>query len=334
MDNDRKRPAPVLIEEGDPALAEPVPAPADAPQPPEPGEAAAAGALRLAAGARWGWAAWFWAAVGGLVALAASVAAWDFAAAMLARSPVLGALASVLAAVAAVGLVAFALRELAATARLTRIDGVRADAEAALRDADRARALRATAALQRLYAGRADMAWALDAVKARAPDLIDAAAILDHAERTLMRPLDAAAVAEAGQAARTVATVTALAPVALVDLLAALAANLRMIRRIGAIYGGRSGWLGSWRLLRAVATHLIATGVVAMGDDLIGPALGGGVAARLSRRFGEGLVNGALTARVGAAAIAVCRPLPFRALERPTGRGLATGAMRGLFGAR
>jgi putative membrane protein len=39
--------------------------------------------------------------------------------------------------------------------------------------------------------------------------------------------------------------------------------------------------------------------------------LGHGVAARLSARLGEGVVNGMLTARVGIAAIEVCRPLPF-----------------------
>jgi putative membrane protein len=335
MDHDReKRPAPVLLEEGDPALAAPAPSPADAPPPPEPGEGAAAGALRLAAGGGWGWAGWFWSAVGALVALVASVAAWDFAASLLARSPVLGGLAAVLLAVAALGLVAFVLREAASMSRLARIDTVRADAEAALQTADRDRAARAVTALQRLYAGRPDLAWALEEVKARTPELLDAPAVLEHAERALMTALDARASAEAAKAARTVATVTALAPVALIDVLAALGANLRMIRRIGEIYGGRAGWLGSWRLLRAVAAHLIATGVVAMGDDLLGPALGGGVATRLSRRFGEGLINGALTARVGAAAIAVCRPLPFRVLGRPSGRSLAAGALRGLFGAR
>ena len=71
------------------------------------------------------------------------------------------------------------------------------------------------------------------------------------------------------------------------------------IRRIAEIYGGRSGTLGSWRLVRAVMTHLVATGAVAVGDDLIGSIGGGHLLSKLSRRFGEGLVNGALTARVG-----------------------------------
>ena len=47
------------------------------------------------------------------------------------------------------------------------------------------------------------------------------------------------------------------------------------------------------------------------GDSLVQQILGTGIAARLSARLGEGVVNGLLTARVGIAAIEVCRPLPF-----------------------
>ena len=45
-------------------------------------------------------------------------------------------------------------------------------------------------------------------------------------------------------------------------MLTALAANLRMIRRMAEIYGGRAGAVGGWRLARTVMTHLIATGAV------------------------------------------------------------------------
>ena len=107
-----------------------------------------------------------------------------------------------------------------------------------------------------------------------------------------------------------------------------------MIRRIAEIYGGRSGTLGSWRLARAVMTHLVATGAVAVGDDLIGSVAGGGVLSKISRRFGEGVVNGALTARVGVAAIEVCRPLPFTRSRRPSVTGLVKRALTGLFGSR
>jgi putative membrane protein len=137
---------------------------------------------------------------------------------------------------------------------------------------------------------------------------------------------------EVEAAARQVATVTAIVPLALVDVFAALTANLRMIRRIAEVYGGRSGVLGSWRLTRTVLTHLVATGAVAVGDDLIGSIVGGGVLSKVSRRFGEGVINGALTARVGVAAIEVCRPLPFHTVKRPSVTALVRRALTGMFG--
>ena len=130
------------------------------------------------------------------------------------------------------------------------------------------------------------------------------------------------------------ATVTALVPLAMADVVAALAANLRMIRRIAEVYGGRSGVLGSWRLTRAVLTHLVATGAVAIGDDMLEPILGGSILGKVSRRFGEGLVNGALTARVGVAAMEVCRPLPFSGRRKPSVRAIVKNALTGLFGSK
>ena len=150
-------------------------------------------------------------------------------------------------------------------------------------------------------------------------------------KRQLLSSLDRAAEREVAAAARQVATVTALVPLALADVVAALTSNLRMIRRVAEIYGGRGGVLGSWRLTRAVMTHLVATGAVAVGDDMLEPILGGSIIGKISRRFGEGLVNGALTARVGVAAIEVCRPLTFSEGQRPKARHLVKQALGGLF---
>jgi putative membrane protein len=110
-----------------------------------------------------------------------------------------------------------------------------------------------------LYTRRGDMAWALSRLKERQGDVLDPDALLRLAEAELMAPLDTAARAEVEAAARQVATVTALVPLALADVAMALFANLRMIRRIAEIYGGRAGTLGSMRLLRRVFGHLIAT---------------------------------------------------------------------------
>ena len=71
-----------------------------------------------------------------------------------------------------------------------------------------------------------------------------------------------------------------------------------------------------------------------MGDDMLEPILGGSILGKLSRRFGEGLVNGALTARVGVAAMEVCRPLPFVREKRPSVRSVVKSALSGLIGGK
>ncbi|PRY22634.1 putative membrane protein [Aliiruegeria haliotis] len=275
----------------------------------------------------------FWGGFVGLVGFGASVAAWDFVTGLLARNQLLGGIALVLAIVFLVACLGLALRELAGFFRLARLDGVHRDAEAAMAGEDLELARKVVARLETLYAPRKDLDWSLERLKERADEQFDAEALLGLAEAELMAPLDAAARREVEAAARQVATVTAIVPLALADVATALVSTVRMIRRVGEIYGARAGTLGSLRLTRSVLTHLVATGAVAVGDDLIGSVAGGGVLSKVSRRFGEGIVNGALTARVGVAAIEVCRPLPFARLKRPSVTSLVKRALSGLFGA-
>jgi putative membrane protein len=274
---------------------------------------------------------WFWGLTASIIGAALSVAVWDFVTGLLARAPVLGWIVTALVAALLLVLLAIALREFAAIARLGRIDTLHRAAAAALAADDLAQARQVTDKLIVFYRGREDTSWGCQRLAERAGDQFDAAALLTLAENELLAPLDAAASREVEAAARQVATVTALVPIALADVAVALASSLRMIRRVAEIYGGRSGFLGSWRLTRAVFAHLLATGAVAVGDDLLEPILGGSLLSKLSRRFGEGLVNGALSARVGVAAIEVCRPLPFTANRRPSVRGIVTRALGGLF---
>ena len=275
---------------------------------------------------------WFWSFLLGLTGFVASLAAWDYVTGLLARSPILGGIAAVLVVGLLLVLLGLALRELAAFSRLRRLDGIHKTAEQALADRDLAQARVAVAQLNTLYAGREDTAWGRTELKERQGDVLDADGLLGLAEQTVLAPLDARAQREVEAAARQVATVTAIVPLALADVITALTSNLRMIRRIAEVYGGRSGTIGSWRLTRTVFTHLVATGAVAVGDDLIGSIAGGGVLSKVSRRFGEGVINGALTARVGIAAMEVCRPLPFHAGQKPSVTALCRRALTGLFG--
>ena len=323
---------PVLIELDDDAA----PSVADAPPVPDTRPMVAQGAAmqaaaQIAARPPSRLARWFWGLAGALLLAVLSTAAWDFVNAWIARQPLLGwAFAGLFAALVAV-LLAVAMRELAALRRLARIDGVRRAAADAVAAQDLVGARAVVDRLDTLYCDRPETQWGRDRVAELRGDQLDATGLLALADAELIGALDKAAGREVEAAARQVATVTALVPLALADVVAALTANLRMIRRIAEVYGGRGGTLGSWRLTRAVMTHLVATGAVAVGDDMLEPVLGGSILGKLSRRFGEGLVNGALTARVGVAAMEVCRPLPFAENARPKARTLVKQALGGLF---
>lgn len=275
---------------------------------------------------------WFWSLLVALTGFGLSVAAWDFVTGMIARNPYLGGIATGLVALFIVVLLGLAARELMGFARLRRLDRVHQGAQLALAMDDLAGARQVSEQLMALYAARPDTEWGRANFAERRTDVFDADGLLALAEAELIAPLDAQVRKEIEAASRQVATVTAIVPLALADVFVALTANLRMIRRISEIYGGRSGTVGNWRLTRAVFTHLVATGAVAVGDDLIGSLAGGGVVAKISRRFGEGVINGALTARVGVAAMEVCRPLPFISAKRPSVTGLVKRALAGLFG--
>lgn len=319
---------PVVIELADEEPADPsaVPAVPDAME----GEGGAMRRVASRRGSGFGrFAAWVF---GSLFSFVLGVAAWNFVTGLFTANPFLGWIATALLCLALAVALVVVLAELSAFARLGQLDRIRTTAGRAMAEDDLRAAREVVRQLDRLYASRDETAWGRARLAERQGEVLDADALLKLAETELLAPLDARARAEVEAAARQVATVTALVPLALADVATALVSNLRMIRRVAEIYGGRAGSLGSWRLLRRVFLSLVATGAVALTDDLIGSVAGGGLLSKLSRRFGEGVVNGALTARVGIAAIDLCRPLPFVAESRPGTSATISRALAGLFG--
>ncbi len=276
---------------------------------------------------------WFWGVLLAVLGAVISLALWDFATQLVARMPVLGwAVTGGLVVAAGLALLML-LREGLALLRLRRVDALRR-AAVGLRQTPAVQMAGAQALAERIrgfYAHRKDLSWQLARFDEHRAEVMDGDALLDLLEVDLLAPLDARALTEVEAAARQVAMVTALVPLALADVVVALVASVRMIRRVAEIYGGRSGLFGSWRLMRAVLAHLVATGAVAAGDDLLDTVLGGSVLSKISRRFGEGVVNGALSARVGLAAMEVCRPMPFVAQKKPATRRVVQRALAGLF---
>lgn len=265
-----------------------------------------------------GWAGLLGSALSGLVMLAAGLWVERTVVDLLNVHPLLGWLALGCALVALLALLVILGRMVRDILNERRIEALRARAEAALRGGTVETATATAQELIALYGARPQTAEGRAALTAALPDLFAPRDVFSVAERTLMLPLDDAAKAEIGKAARQVSLVTAVSPRALVDVAFVLVACTRLLRAIATIYAGRPGMLGLFRLGRAVFGHLIVTGGMAAGDALVQQVLGQGLAARLSAKLGEGVLNGLLTARVGLAAMVICRPLPFVEARQPT----------------
>ncbi|WP_370678157.1 YcjF family protein [Pleomorphomonas sp. PLEO] len=266
---------------------------------------------------RFAWSRLFFGAVAGILSMAVGLWLDQLVRELFARDDWLGWLAIALIALAVIAVVAIAVREIAGLIWLRRIDRMRRRADLAAARDDRPEAEAVVSELVTLYADRPELALGRRATEARVDDIIDGRDRLVLAEADLLAPLDAAARRLVSDAAARVSVVTAVSPRAAVDVIFVVVATLGLIRRLAALYGGRPGFMGMARLTRLVLTHLAVTGSIAVGDGLAQQLIGHGLAAKLSARLGEGVINGLLTARVGVAAIDVCRPLPFLERRRP-----------------
>ena len=264
-----------------------------------------------------GWGGLLLACLAGLLSLAGGLAVDQLVRALFERSELLGWVAAGLAAIATLTLFAIAIREIWALARLRKIDKLREQGESADRENDTALARKLLSELDSLYAARPETAHGREQLAAHRGEVMDGSDLVRLAERDLLQPLDQVARAMVMASAKRVSIVTAVSPRALVDIVYVAMENLRLIARISRLYGGRPGVLGFWRLAANVIAHLAATGAIAVGEGVVQQLIGHGLAARISAKLGEGVVNGLLTARIGISAIDICRPLKFTYEKRP-----------------
>jgi putative membrane protein len=266
---------------------------------------------------RFPWGTLLWSALGGLVTLAIGLGITSLIEDLFARSAGLGYLGLALAFAAAVAFLVIVVREVAGLARLRAVEKLRERAETAIAADDRDLARAVVRDLLDIESAEPRLAKARAGLAAHAGEIIDGADLVRLAERELMASLDDEARRLVATAGKRVSVVTAVSPRALVDMAFVFVTVLGLMRRLAELYGARPGALALMRLMRLTVAHLALTGGIAATDSLIQQVLGHGVAAKLSARLGEGVLNGLLTARLGLAAIEVSRPLPFAALPKP-----------------
>ncbi len=259
-------------------------------------------------GFRWGFV--LVAALGALLSLWAGLAITTLIEDFFARSPLLGWLALAVAGLAGLAALAIVIREIWGLSRLRRIEHIQEMSARAINLDEPLAATQTISAIEGIYGGRSDTAWGMQAFHDHADDIMDPRDRIRLLDRLVVSPLDEESHRIIARRARRVTLLTTVTPAAALDIVFVAAQNLRMLRELAELYGGRPSTLATLRLARMVVAHLAVTGGLALSDNLIQHLVGKGLLGRLSARFGEGAVNGILTSRIGLAARDVCRPLP------------------------
>lgn len=244
--------------------------------------------------------------------------AYDFVAGLFARSAVLGVAFAVVLALVALGAIGALGRELADLRRLERAEQLRLTGERLIASELHGQADAYVAQLERLYRGRADLAEPLARFARQTSDALNDGERLRLFARTVLAPVDRQARRLVTRGARDIGALTALSPLGLLDSAIVLWRTLAMLRAIAGLYGVRPGPAASIRLLRRTLAHVLAAGVGELMSDAAIETAGASLLSVISTRVGQGAVHGLLAARLGLAAVQICRPLPFVEGELPS----------------
>jgi len=268
--------------------------------------------------ARWGSSRLLLYAAGVLLLAAFLLDLIDLVVQAAAFSTPLGLLIGAVTLFAACLVVKLSIEEFLAFRRLDHIDAMRERGARLSRSQDaQGGGADFVAEIKGLYQERNDLRDTLNKLDQSVSDYHNDIEIISLVQKGVLAPLDGRAYRLVMQRARDTMVITTLSPSPMLDALLVLWQNLKLVRGIAAVYGARPGYLGGIRLLKRMVASLAVAGLSDSAQHLAAAALGGGLAAAVSTRIGQGLVNGLLTARIGLVAMAQCRPLPFPDGEEP-----------------
>jgi putative membrane protein len=150
----------------------------------------------------------------------------------------------------------------------------------------------------------------------------------------LMKDIDQQAYNIVTQRSKEIALMTAISQIAFLDTILTLWRDVRMIRDIAILYGGKPGFLATMSLIIGVLQDLIYADVSEMAADSVAEILGGSMLSFMSAQAAQGVGSGIITARLGLQAMQKCRPLPFLEEEKPSLKDIRweiVSTLKGLF---
>jgi putative membrane protein len=250
------------------------------------------------------------------------VEAYDLVTELFARSVWLGGAFALLLAATVTGAVGLVGRELVSLFRLARAEHLRHEGERLLGSEVHGQAGPLIERIEQLYAGRADLEAPRAAWRRQARDALSDGEQLRLFATMVLSPLDREAYRLVRRGARDIGALTALSPLGALDSVVVLARTLTMLRAVARLYGVRPAAASTATLLRRGLLNVLAAGVVELLSDSAVEAAGAGLLSVLSAKAGQGVLNGVLAAKLGLAAMQLCRPLPFTRDQLPSLRQL------------
>ncbi len=227
------------------------------------------------------------------------------------RNDLIGWAALILAVLALLSLTILLIREIRAIFKLKKLGNLKSTGQQIYNDNNLKPARRYLKNIKQLYGDAPERRWIIKRLEEKENEIMDGRELLELIDQQVGSTVDQEARKIISETARKVSLITAIAPGPLLDMLAVTMLNVNMVRKIAQLYGVRPGFWGMSRLARNIISHLALSGGIAITSDLLQPLIGSGIAAKLSKRLGEGLFNGALTIRIGISALEITRPIPY-----------------------
>ena len=157
------------------------------------------------------------------------------------------------------------------------------------------------------------------------PDYSNGREVIDHLERSFLKPLDQEALRRVSNFSAQTGVVVTISPWASLDMALALWRSLKLIDEVAQVYGIRPSLSNRYRLLKLVLHQLAFVGGSEILIDQLLEEMGGVTLLGLaSARAAQGLGAGIYTAKIGLAAIKVSRPVKENTNSEPTLKSLLT----------